>query len=327
MALTDENGIVDNRVPVTIQGIKEETLTLNTGKKKGNIVSNLKDSGASVSEQQSSAEGTKIDEKVSRLKEEVEELRDGEEPSLTKGNITVNARDGNSVFAPNNRLVQSSNTVDFKLTSELNISNGGSQQVLVEAEETGNNVDSFNDINDILAVDNIDTIEVGNVIQEGNSESSQDRLTELELETKKEQLDRAKRAAQRQEDNIEQLTDSGVLGEGIFTVQLANSQPNISVSTSNRFVEHKTVDGAIIRQKVGKGNVEVTMEGVCTTPEANLLDNLPNENRVFIESNRFQGNVTVDSVSTNPIEDGGGMDIDGNFTHEFSLTLVQVEAR
>lgn len=327
MALTDTNGLTDNRTPVTIQGIKESTLTLRSGKKKGKIVKKLKEAGATVSKQKTSVDQTSIDEKVDDLNTKRKELRK-KPPRKATGDIEITAlENGGGVSTVKGRTVQTNGSIPFELDKKLNINAGETETVSVTAKENGNAEDSFSSINGILATDGIASINTTSTFTPGRKERAKDDVLESELQTVRRQLARAKEARDKKDDNIDQLIDAGILGEGVFTVQLSSAQPNISVNTSNRFVEHKTVDGAIIRQKIGKGNVEVTMEGVCTTPEANLLDNLPNENRVFIESNRFQGNVTVDTISTNPIEDGGGMNLDGNFTHEFSLTLVQVEAR
>lgn len=330
MALTDTNGLTDNRTPVTIQGIKESTLTLRSGKKKGKIVKNLKEAGATVSKQKTTVNQTNLPEKRDQLEQKRKDLRK-KPPKKATGKIEITAlEDGGGASTVKGRTVQTNGPIEFELDKKLNINAGNTETVSVTAKENGNAEDSFFGINNILATDGIASINPlsgDDNFTPGRKSQARDDVLDSELQTVKRQLARVKEAIDKKDDNIDQLIDSGILGEGVFTVQLSSAQPNISVNTSNRFVEHKTVDGAIIRQKIGKGNVEVTMEGVCTTPEANLLDNLPNENRVFIESNRFQGNVTVDTISTNPIEDGGGMNLDGKFTHEFSLTLVQVEAR
>jgi len=112
---------------------------------------------------------------------------------------------------------------------------------------------------------------------------------------------------------------------GAVTVGLVYEQPNISVSSSGRFSEHQTVDGPIVRQKIGQGNVEIDIEGVCTTPEAKLIDALRFEGIIAIASNRFTGEVQIASTNTSPLSDGGAMNLDGEFTHTYGLSLVGVE--
>lgn len=113
--------------------------------------------------------------------------------------------------------------------------------------------------------------------------------------------------------------------QGPNSIALTYGQPNVSVSTQNRFAEFETIGGPIIRQKLGEGRTEINIDGVCTTLEASLIDALKVERTVRIISNRFEGNVDVASASTDPLEDGGAMNLDGNFTHSFGLSLVEVE--
>jgi hypothetical protein len=110
-----------------------------------------------------------------------------------------------------------------------------------------------------------------------------------------------------------------------FTIKFLYDQPNVSVSTTNRFVEHETVDGPVIRQKVGPGKKNITIEGVCTTAEAVLLDNFVNEKEIYVESHRYEGEVSIQGASSSPLEDGGAMNLDGKFTHDFSLELTEIE--
>lgn len=321
--------LVDERPPVSIRGIKESTLALQPGQKPEKVIENLKAAGATVTQEKNSSDTKDIEEQIAKVKSEIQDLRPGEQ-TKTKGLINVEAKDnGSPVSAPAGRQVTSNGPVDFELVSSLNLSSGElKKDIEVIAKEPGNNVESFNDITNILAIEGqLASVTPLNTTQDGQDPNPSDTLKEEELKTLERRLEDLQEQQQKQEEDVGQLKDLGVLGEGVFTVILSNNQPNIGVATSNRYVEHETVDGAIIRQKVGQGNKEITMEGLCTTPEANLIDNLPNENRVFINSNRFRGNVTIDTTSTSPIEDGGGMDLDGNFTHEFDITLVQVEAR
>jgi len=97
------------------------------------------------------------------------------------------------------------------------------------------------------------------------------------------------------------------------------------VSTSGRFVEHQTIGGPVVRQKVGEGIVEIDIDGVCTTAEAAIIDNLRFESNVDISSSRYNGRCQVSSLNTNPFAAGGAIDLDGEFTHNFGITLVEIE--
>jgi len=126
---------------------------------------------------------------------------------------------------------------------------------------------------------------------------------------------------------IRDLEDGGarVIGSSDYTITFVYDQPNVSVSTTNRFVEHETVDGPIIRQKVGRGKKNITIEGVCTTAEAILLDNFVNEDEIYVDSHRYEGDVSIQGISTSPLEDGGAMNLDGKYTHDFGLELTEIE--
>jgi hypothetical protein len=131
--------------------------------------------------------------------------------------------------------------------------------------------------------------------------------------------------------SVSVLRDSGVnisrdrTSSARVAVELKYNQPDVSVSTSGRFVEHQTIGGPVVRQKVGEGIVEVDVDGVCTTAEAAIIDNLRFESNVDISSARYNGRCQVASLNTNPFAAGGAIDLDGNFTHNFGITLVEIE--
>lgn len=330
--------LTDDRTPVLIQGIKKETIGLKKGQKAKDLINALKENGSKVSQSATDISETEVEENLEDQKERLED-NTSQSGQKTRGLIEIVVKDtGAPVKIPSNREITSSGEIDFATTGSKTIPSGESRTFEVVAKESGAaGNESFADIRTVLAleqkIDHIKTKSVRNsggnlgITQQGQDPKSEDLLDELESRDARNKIDKLQDKKQKKEDNIEQLSKQGILGEGNFTVQLLYDQPNISVSAKTRFVEHETVDGAIIRQKLGKGNTGVEMEGVCTTPEANLLDNLFNEDRIFIKSNRFTGNVTVESTSTNPIEDGGGMNLDGNFTHEFTVSMIQVEAQ
>jgi hypothetical protein len=108
-------------------------------------------------------------------------------------------------------------------------------------------------------------------------------------------------------------------------IELTYNQPDVSVSTSARFVEHETIGGPVVRQKIGEGEVEVDIEGVCTTAEAVIIDNFRFESTVDISSERYSGRCQVASINTNPFSEGGAINLEGDFTHNFGISLVEVQ--
>jgi len=132
--------------------------------------------------------------------------------------------------------------------------------------------------------------------------------------------------AERQKNRIRSSGDTqGFTDNGGLIFQLKYDQPNVSVNSSARFTEHATIDGPIVRQRIGPGLVEISIEGVCTAMEALLLDNLRYEATIEIISSRYSGVCQVAATSTSPLEDGGAIDLDGQFTHTFGIELVEVE--
>jgi len=135
--------------------------------------------------------------------------------------------------------------------------------------------------------------------------------------------ERANNRIKQIQSNVEEAERNEIIGQ--VTVEFVYNQPNISVSSSGRFKEHQTIDGPIVRQKIGQGNVEIEIEGVCTTPEAKVIDTLRFEEIVTLLSNRFSGDVQIASTSTSPLEDGGAINLDGQFTHTYGISCVAVE--
>lgn len=103
------------------------------------------------------------------------------------------------------------------------------------------------------------------------------------------------------------------------------NQPNVSVSTSARYVEHEVIGDTVVRQKIGESPDEISIEGICTEGEVGLIDDLIYEEEVTVVSNRWEGVAQVTSTSTNPLDDGGAIDPDGQWTHTFTIELVGIQ--
>lgn len=149
-------------------------------------------------------------------------------------------------------------------------------------------------------------------------------LTQQEFEEELQQTFTDNRTRVRFE-NISAPESPLVTGELPATLELKYGQPNISIDTSARYQTHETIGGPTIRQKVGTDPVNISVDGVCTLEEANAIDALRFEQVVFLDSNRIATRCQVASTSTEPMDDGGAIDMDGQFTHNFNISLVSVQ--
>jgi hypothetical protein len=317
-----------DRDPVVIKGVKESTVAAKPGQELKTAISNLKDQGTEVSRAtETTLKKESLEKTIQEKRDQIDEL-EGSPATKATGEIQLVA-----LFPfelPDNATFETEGGVKFEVDDTGGFVSGqldrGPQTIPIKAVEAGErgNV-APNEITETSipfelirgSVTNVDATTGGTDDTESEFKRRRGRLVDS--------IEGIQDAVDDIDKDLEPLRELGVIEEGEFTVQLLYNQPNISVSTSNRFVEHETVDGPIIRQKLGRGKVTVNVDGVCTTPEAALLDNLVNENQVRLVSNRFSGNTSIQGISTSPLEDGGAVNLDGNFTHEFGLELVEIE--
>jgi hypothetical protein len=110
------------------------------------------------------------------------------------------------------------------------------------------------------------------------------------------------------------------------TIELTFPQPNISVDTSIRTVEHEIIGSETVVQKLGKDADEIEVEGICTHKEAKSIDSLSSNDYIYLRSYRREDYMILDSTSTSPISDGGaimGTTNNGEkfeWSHEFTLS-------
>jgi hypothetical protein len=110
------------------------------------------------------------------------------------------------------------------------------------------------------------------------------------------------------------------------TIELTFPQPNISVDTSIRTVEHEIIGSETVVQKLGKDSDEIEVEGICTQNEAKSIDSLSSSDYIYLRSYRREDYMVLDSTSTSPISDGGaimGTTNNGKkfeWSHEFTLS-------
>jgi hypothetical protein len=317
-----------DRDPVVIKGVKESTVAAKPGQELQTAISDLKSQGTEVSRAtETTLKKESLEKTIQKKRDAIEEL-DGSPATKATGKVQFVL--SFPIILPDDTTFETEDGVTFEVddtggftSSELD---RGPQTVPIKAVEAGakGNVGP-NQITDTSltpvflrgSVTNVDATTGGTDDTESEFKRRRGRLVDS--------IEGIQDAVDDIDKDLEPLRELGVIEEGEFTVQLFYDQPNISVSTSNRFVEHETVDGPIVRQKLGRGKVTINVDGVCTTPEAALLDNLVNEDQVRLVSNRFSGNTSIQGISTSPLEDGGAVNLDGNFTHEFGLELVEIE--
>lgn len=103
--------------------------------------------------------------------------------------------------------------------------------------------------------------------------------------------------------------------------------PSVSTDSSGRFATHEIIGGTTVRQKVGEDPMEITINGVCTETVAQRVNQLNKAKLVSINSDVIGGLIRgqIASTSTDPIDDGGGVNMDGGeFLYEFTINFVEV---
>lgn len=122
-------------------------------------------------------------------------------------------------------------------------------------------------------------------------------------------------------------------GDANIDIEFNYEQPNISVDSSARYVDHEIIGGMTVRQRIGEDPKQVSLSGVCTKEEARQIDQLYTLNYARFHSYRT-GTLTVQitSASTDPYNDGGAFstnvdsdnDTDIDTLHQFTINLVEV---
>jgi hypothetical protein len=324
MGLNDDNAFFDNRTPVVFRGIKEETLALNQGQSLQDTIERLKDAGTNVSRSEIGQQEESLNKTIEKNQERVDRIRSVS--TAEKANGYVNVISFSTTTIPKGTTFSTNDGKEFLSTEEVEINDTNLPfTIRIEAKRGGAdynvapNTIRNSSFSGLRSVTNVEAT------SGGKDDTALRAIDERNLESSREKIEEAQRGLSNIESDIEELNDVGILGEGEYTVKFIYDQPNVSVGTTNRFVEHETVDGPVIRQKVGRGKKSITLEGVCTTPEATLLDNFVNEDMIYVKSHRYEGNVSIEGISTSPLSDGGAMNLDGKFTHDFSLELVEIE--
>lgn len=121
-------------------------------------------------------------------------------------------------------------------------------------------------------------------------------------------------------------------GSGPSNINFEYARPSISVDNKGRFVTHEVVGGTTVRQKIGEEPRELSITGVVKGESmAKAIDSLRDAEVGTIVCNRLPGgsmDAQFASMSTSPIEDGGGVAIeDGQFLYTFDMKVIEVNRR
>lgn len=112
-------------------------------------------------------------------------------------------------------------------------------------------------------------------------------------------------------------------------------QPNVSISSQARYVEHEVIGGMTVRQKVGEEPKQIAVDGLCLEDVASDFEDLHEEDFVTFTHHILGGageagsmNCQVESVDIDPFTDGGGVATNSDeseMVYQYSITLVEAE--
>jgi len=129
-------------------------------------------------------------------------------------------------------------------------------------------------------------------------------------------------------------------GENLYRIDFDYApNPDIAIDTGGRFVKHEIIGGPVVRQKVGEDPDQYSIDGVCIESTARQVDALKDARFGKIASERIPGRrgqpVQFGSPSTEPIAEGGGVDIppssvtgipedNVDFLYTYSINAVEI---
>lgn len=77
--------------------------------------------------------------------------------------------------------------------------------------------------------------------------------------------------------------------------------PNVHVDATAHVVKHEVINGETIIQRIGRKPVQIQIQGICTTGEAQQVDGLVEFDMVTIRSDRWSGDAIVVDTTTSPM--------------------------
>jgi len=84
----------------------------------------------------------------------------------------------------------------------------------------------------------------------------------------------------------------------VGTVDFKFDDPAVEVTSEANVVEQETINDTVVVQQLGTRADQITITGVVTEAQAKKLDRAPEQSLVNIRTQRWTGDVHVESVST-----------------------------
>lgn len=112
-------------------------------------------------------------------------------------------------------------------------------------------------------------------------------------------------------------------------IELTYRFPMVDTSSSSRTVKHEPIGEPTVVDHMGDSAQEITAQGHCYRDEANQIDNLTEDGRVQIITDRWRGTAIVDQAETTATGSGGGArnGVRENRLFDYRITLLEIEGR
>lgn len=98
--------------------------------------------------------------------------------------------------------------------------------------------------------------------------------------------------------------------------------PDVTVTPESNTVEHETIDDNIVVQQLGRRPDQITVDTTVADFELQYLDSLTELGVLSLRTERWSGDVIVQSVTTTPMN---AIDDDGNWLYEATINCLEVE--
>lgn len=109
------------------------------------------------------------------------------------------------------------------------------------------------------------------------------------------------------------------IGDIEFSLYGPQMQPPVAVDTGARHVEKEPIGEEPVRQYMGPNLDQITIVGECSVYEASQIDQLKENEEVYVRTFRWSGNATVDSTSTESL----GKRYNGTWVYKYTIKLTE----
>jgi len=100
------------------------------------------------------------------------------------------------------------------------------------------------------------------------------------------------------------------------------ADPAVNVTTEQRTVEHETIDDQIVVQALGRKPDQITIDGNVADYELSIVDDLTKLGVVSLRTERWTGDVIVQSTSTNFMR---AKTDSGDWLYEVDISCIEVD--